>query len=381
MRIAELQVLTGLAGPSPLAADVVDAIESVQVTHTSGSRSGFQLTLMLPPGSRLATELLPSGSLEAPTRVVLLLTLHGATHVLMDGIVTRHDVAPGSAAGEGRVTITGVDLSQMMDLIDLSGVPMPAMPLSVQALFLLGRYAVLGVVPQVLPTPLVDVPNPLEQIKGQQGTDYQHLRRIASIVGYEFHVTPGPAVGMSTAYWGPPIRTGSSQPALSLDLGPDRNVQDISFSLDGLKRTVHVAWFLEPNSRVPIPVPMPDISPLSPPLGGRMPPPLRFRQINRIPGEDSDPPSRAGITTTVMRGMAQAAESADVATASGSLDVVRYGRLLEARRLVDVRGAGTTYDGTWFVTSTTTELRLGQLTQSFQLVRNALTPMSERSAV
>jgi hypothetical protein len=374
VRAAELQVLVGAVAPSPLGADLVDAIENVQATQTSGARGGFQLTFRLPPHGPLATDVLPVGSLDAPTRVVLVLTLHGQPTVLADGVVTRHDVTPATTAGAGRLTVTGVDLSQLMDLIDLSGVPMPAMPLSAQALFLLARYAPFGIVPTVLPTPLVDVPNPLDRIPAQQGTDYAHLRRIAAAVGYVFELVPGPVPGMSTAYWGPTVRQGSPQPPLLVGFGPDRNVEDLTVGFDGTKRTLYAAWFLEPNSRVPIPVPIPDVSPLSPPLGGRMPPPLRFRQLNRIPGRDDEAPSRVGVTTTIMRGMARAAADADAVTGSGSLDVARYGGLLAARRLVDVRGAGLAYDGTWFVTSTTTSVSRGELTQRFQLVRNALTP-------
>lgn len=377
MSTAELALLTGAVTLSPLAADLTDALEEAQVTHTAGQRSGFQLTFRLAPHSRLATEVLPVGSLDAPTRVVLVLVLAGQVHVLSDGVVTRHDAAPSAEPGKGRLTVTGVDLSQLMDLIDLSGVPMPAMPLSAQAAFVLARYAPFGVVPQILPTPLVDVPNPLDRVPGQQGTDYAHCKRIADAVGYTFYVEPGPSVGTSTAYWGPQVRLGEPQPALSLDMGADRNVESLQFSFDGLKRAVHVAFVHDENTRVPIPVPIPDVTPLAPPMGPRMPPPLRYRPLNRTGRGDEDAPSRVGVTKTLMKGMARAAESADALTASGSLDVSRYGRLLAARRPVAVRGAGEAYDGTWFVTSTTTTLARGALTQRFALVRNAFRPFGE----
>jgi hypothetical protein len=269
-------------------------------------------------------------------------------------------------------------LSQLMDLVDLSGLPMPAMSLEAQALFILARYLPFGIVPAVVPTPLLDVPNPLKEINGQQGTDYAHLRRTAGAVGYVFYVEPGPTIGRSTGYWGPTVRQGSPQPALSLGLDADRNVEQLSFGLNGVQRTVHVAWFLEPNSRVPIPVPFPDVNPLSPALGARMPTPLKVRQLNRLPGREDEAPTRVGVTGTIMRGLAEAAASSDALNASGSLDVSRYGRLLQARRLVSVRGAGQAYDGTWFVTSTTTRLSRGELGQSFQLVRNALLPTTDR---
>jgi hypothetical protein len=76
---------------------------------------------------------------------------------------------------------------------------------------------------------------------------------------------------------------------------------------------------------------------------------------------------------------AKAAESADVLSASGQLDVLRYGHVLKARQLVSVRGAGAIYDGLYHVKSVTHNIRRGQYKQSFTLKRNALT--SSRQSV
>jgi hypothetical protein len=59
-------------------------------------------------------------------------------------------------------------------------------------------------------------------------------------------------------------------------------------------------------------------------------------------------------------------------TANGSLDVLRYGRMLKARKLVGVRGAGIAYDGLYYVSSVTSRLKRGEFTQSFNLTRNGL---------
>jgi hypothetical protein len=64
--------------------------------------------------------------------------------------------------------------------------------------------------------------------------------------------------------------------------------------------------------------------------------------------------------------------SADAVSGSGTLDVVRYGRVLKARQLVGVRGAGTAYDGLYFVKSVTSSIRRGEFKQSFQLTRNGI---------
>jgi hypothetical protein len=63
---------------------------------------------------------------------------------------------------------------------------------------------------------------------------------------------------------------------------------------------------------------------------------------------------------------------ADPISASGSLDVTRYGRPMDARSLVGVRGAGLAHDGLWFAQSVTSTLGRGSWKQSFQLSREGM---------
>ena len=51
------------------------------------------------------------------------------------------------------------------------------------------------------------------------------LREMAARYGYVFYITPGPAPMTNTAYWGPPIRAGIPQRALSVNMGPETNVE------------------------------------------------------------------------------------------------------------------------------------------------------------
>jgi hypothetical protein len=71
-------------------------------------------------------------------------------------------------------------------------------------------------------------------------------------------------------------------------------------------------------------------------------------------------------------GLAKAAKGSDVISGSGALDVLRYGRVLKARQLVGVRGAGIAYDGLYYVKSVTHNIKHGEYKQSFSLTRNAL---------
>lgn len=59
-------------------------------------------------------------------------------------------------------------------------------------------------------------------------------------------------------------------------------------------------------------------------------------------------------------------------TATGQLDALRYGEILTPRALVDVRGVGDTYNGTYYVESVTHSIGIGQYKQSFRLTREGV---------
>jgi hypothetical protein len=356
--------------PAPSA--LVGALQEAQITDNAGQRSGFQLRFALGKHSELE-RMLAGRELDAPARVMLVLHVDGQPQVLSDGVVTRHDVARSNEAGQSTLTLTGVDVSQMMDLIDLSGLPLP-MPPEVQVLTLLAPFAAYGVVPAVVPSVMVMAPNPLKVIPQVQGTPYAHISRIADEVGYVFYVEPGPKPGMSVAYWGPEFRISKPQPALTVNSDVHSNVESLSFSFDGISRTVYVLTYFPKEAKVPIPIPLPDLSPLSPPLGRKPPIPLSYRRMNLDRGRDSDKSddstARLEAAEVISRGLARASQAANVISGSGSLDVLRYGRLLRCRRLVSVRGAGEAYDGEYAVRSVTTTIKAGEVKQRFTLARN-----------
>lgn len=373
-----LQILKGPVTTSPVSRAVVDALVEAQVTEAAGQRGGFQLKFRLDKGGELEREL-ENGGFEPATRVQLIAIVNGVPNVLVDGVIARNDLAISVTPGESTLSITGSDLTQMMDLIDFTGIPLP-MPAEAQVALLLAKYAMYGVIPGVIPSPMLLSPNPLDRFPSQQGTDLAHIKSLASTTGYVFYVEPvGP--GVNLAYWGPEIRVGSTQPALSVDMGPASNVDSLSISFDGMAKTQFVGWVQPKESPIPIPIPVPDFI-LNPPLGSQLVAPRRLKQINRAqsPGTD-DATSKRGPVEAAMLALSRASRSANVITASGGLDVARYGRLLRARKLVAVRGVGHSHDGDWFVRSVTTTIARGQMQQSFSLDRNAFKPSSTTAPV
>jgi hypothetical protein len=361
-----LTLMIGPAVPVPVSSEVLDALMSVQVVTSSGkTASGFELTFTLSHNSPLHTVFLLSGGGMVPImRVVIVVTVGGTAHVLMDGVMTNHEVRPGKKPGESVLIVKGKDLTVLMDFIDFSGVPYPAMPPAARVLMVLAKYAVLGVIPMVIPSIMPDFPNPLERIPRHQGKDLGYVRQLAEHAGYVFYLDPGPAPGTSTAYWGPEIKVGVPQPALNTNMDAHTNVESLSFTFDKEHKEMPIVYIQEQATKVPMLVPIPDITPLNPPLGLIPPIPPKIEFLTNT--------ANLSPLQAVMYGMAYASKHSDAVLGSGSLNVLRYGTILKARQLVGVRGAGMAFDGLYYVESVTHSIKRGEYKQDFKLVRNGL---------
>jgi len=293
--------------------------------------------------------------------------------VIADGIVTKHQILKGRDGGHATLSITGEDLSVMMDMIDFSGFPFPALPAEGRVGLLLLKYAVFGIVPLVVPSPFIDIPIPTSRIPSQKGTDLNYIKELAEDVGYVFYIEPGPQPGMSIAYWGPQIRVGVPQRALNIDMDAHTNVESLSFEFDNSLNAIPTVFHYEELTKTPIGIFIPPITPLSPPLGLIPPIPMRFPPV-------SNELSKYSLPKAIMIGLAKASQWADAVSGKGELDVLRYGGILKARQLVGVRGAGTAYDGLYYVKSVKHKIKAGEYKQSFELVRNGLVSTVSRVA-
>src|SRR5690606_29946903 len=112
------------------------------------------------------------------------------------------------------------------------------------------------------------------------------------------------------------------------------------------------------------PVPIPDISPLNPPLGAIPPLPPKIEKLTDT--------AHLSVAGALARGLAFAGRNSDSVFGTGQLDVARYGRLLKSRRLVGVRGARLPFDGLYYVQSVSHQIERGSYKQGFSLARNGL---------
>ena len=283
----------------------------------------------------------------------------------MDGMVTNHQITPGTDAGHATLTLLGKDLTVLMDKIDFSGFPFPAAPAEARVALLLLKYSFLGLIPLIVPSVLLDVVLPTTAIARQKGTDLAYIKELADRVGWVFYIEPGPVPGTNIAYWGPQIKIGVPQPALNVDMGAHTNVESLSFNFDNDQNGIPTVYLYNEITKVILTIPLPPITPLNPPLGLIPPIPTHLEPVR-------NDLSKRPAAQAIMMGLAKAAKMAEAVTGEGSLDVLRYGRILKARQLVGVSGAGPAFDGLHYVKSVTHTIKRGEYKQSFKLSRNGL---------
>ncbi len=364
-----LSLLIGPIIPIPVPALMIEALDSVTATSSADSNSGFQLRFKVTSKSELNTIFLIAAGQNTsvgmpPLRVVLLVTINGRPQPLFDGVATNVEVLVGQNGQPGSITVTGEDLTKVMDLLDFSGLPYPAMPITARVALICAKYAAFGIIPLPIPALFPDVPISVEKIPAQQGTDLAYVRQLAEEVGHVFYIEPGEVPLTNIAYFGPEIKVGPPQPALNIDMDAHTNVESLNFSFDPTKGVLPVVFIQNQMTRVPIPIPIPNLNPLQPPLGAL---PTPIANIKMMKDTAKMNPMQA-----ISKGLNEAKKSQDAVSGSGSLDVLRYGRMLKPRKLVGVRGAGVAYDGLYYVSRVTSTIKRGEFKQNFNLTRNGL---------
>ena len=359
-----LTLLIGpLQVPLPASMSMTEALQSIEV-NSGRDRTGFQLNFTL---GKLSTfqVMLTTGQLDAmATRVVVIVTFRGMPNVLCDGVVTQHQITPSNEPGQSTLTLTGEDLSVLMDVVEVR-IPYPAMTDAARVSLILSKYATFGIAPIVIPPIGDSARNTSEGYDVQTDTDLTYIKSLASNCGYTFFIEPGPVPLTSLAYFGPDVRLPIPQPALSVNLDWETNVESLNFGNNGLSKQETVLTILDPiTKKIPLPIPLPGIDILKPPLGARTQAPSKIKFSDRLANLAPDQAAK--------RAFGLLRQGADPVTGSGSLNVMRYGHILRARMLVGVRGAGNAYDGMYYVESVTHNLKRGEYKQNFTLARDGV---------
>jgi hypothetical protein len=352
-----------IAIPAP--APIVEALTAIEVTQDANGRDGFQLTFTIGRGGILGAidyPLLANPLLRPFSRVVIQVWSGVIPQVIMDGFITNHQVTASNQPGQSTLTVTGEDMRVLMDLREFS-LPYP-MPVEARVALILAKYAIyLGAPPIIIPAIIPDASSPLERIPIHAGTDLAYVEELARRTDYVFYIEPTPIPMVNIAYWGPENRLSIPQAALSVNLGAETNVESFSAQYHALTAATVLGAMQEKQTGAVVPIAT--FASLRPPLA--LLPAILVQQPyvrSTLPRETGDNPILA-----FARAQAATNQSADVLTASGALDVSRYGNILRARRLVGVRGAGWLLDGFYYVKRVTHSIKKGQYKQNFAIAR------------
>ncbi len=358
-------ILVGDTVPLPAPYDLTSALQQLEVTSDSSQGDGFQITFNLARNGLADYGLIQKGTVAPMKRIIIGVLMGARPEVLIDGVITHHQFNPGTEPGQATLTVTGRDLTALMDLEEKNA-EFPNQSDFMIATRVLSAYAKHGIAPMAMPT--ADFPISLNRIPRQHETDLQFLKRLAGRNGFVFYLEPL-TFGASQAYIGPASRVGLPQPALSMNLGSTSNLKSITFANDALALTGERGVFLEPITKTSIPIPvLPSLR--LPPLVARPATPNRIR-LQRDTANQSPTRAATGL-------LAAATNAPDPVTADGEVDSVRYGHVLRARKLVGVRGVGLTHDGLWYVRRVTHTVSRTDYSQRFSLSREGdftLTPL------
>jgi phage protein D len=367
---------------APLA--LLQALQNVTVTVGDRAPSGFQLTFFAERyGSGTDDPLFSGGWLDPYNRVVLQATISGTPRILMDGFITRQTYNPG--AGErSSLVVSGEDVSLKMDLFEVSK-PWPNMTASSIVSSILGQYASLGIQPSVKAATTQQ--QPVNRTPQQNSTDRAYLQQLAGQSDAIFYIEPGPSSGNNTAYWGPPSRSGTAQTVLSVDMGPFSTVDTISFAYDGtapqvtygkVKQSAQqdpVAVGIGSTTRTPALAAKPALGNSSS-LAANPDSFMSHLATLKVRGSFFQHQGRTSSEATLLAQLATDQSTDNVVTVNGVLDTVRYGDILRAPGLVSVRGAGSSYDGLYYVKQVTHQITSRsndwEYKQAFVLTREGL---------
>jgi hypothetical protein len=360
-----LTLLIGQVQATPAPKPLMDAFTGAEVTVSATGKSGFQLSFTLANSSPLQLYFLLTMGAPIPLiRVILVVSFGGLPQVVMDGMVKHTEVVPDAMQGSSKLVITGEDLSAVMDLTDSSGTPFPGLTPDLRVLAILGKYATFGIVPNVVPVVTPDADVPAVRVPSQKGTDLAYIQQLAKESGYVFFMQPGPMPGSCQAYWGPQIKIGVPQPALNVNMDAWTNVESLNFRYEPQNAVAPIIYLQNQATGVVSKLAISGANPLNPPLGAVVPVPQKTEPLSYT--------AKLSPAQALMAGYAKAAETADIVSGDGTISVLRYGTILQARQLIGVRGAGLAFDGLYYVDSTKHQIKLGEYKQSFTLKRNAL---------
>jgi phage protein D len=346
---------------APADQDLLDAITLIEVEDDAALASAFRLRVPIGLTDEGDWTWAAEDIFKPLTPVSISVQLGSEVNEqLMSGYITSHHVHFDKDPGASFLEVLGLDAGTLMN-IEEKIVAWKDMADSDIVTQILNTY---GFTPQVDSTQPSYTENETTII--QRGTDLAFVRRLARRNGFEFFIETDATSGVTTGHFHQPKLSDQPQKDLALAFGEDTNVRTLEAQYDALRPTTVDARGLSigDKSDQSASASSSDLDP----LGADAALDLLDQQPKSLLSRTS------AFDNAELQTRVQAAVNASswAISMSGELDVTAYQAVLRARRTVLVKGAGTRYSGTYYVSRVTHSLTRTEYTQKFELTRNAL---------
>ena len=278
---------------------------------------------------------------------------------VMNGFAAGQRVTYSDQPGDTFLEVTALDITTLMNMQE-KVMPWPNMPDAAIAAAIFGQYAV---VPRTQPTsPTLVEP---EGTTTQRGTDIRFLRRMARRNGFDCYVQPEPITGLDQGFFGPPQTIGLPDAVLTVGPGEGANVRGFGVRYEMLKPTTAVAAALDPATKVP----QPGIAPvaLQPPMG------LEPTGLRVVPPAIARPADTGAARAAELQPEVQAIVDRSSWAVMAEGEVGSDVGVLRPGSLVNIRGAGRVFSGTYRLTRVRHTISRERYVQRFEARRNAVT--------
>jgi phage protein D len=346
---------------APASPDLVAAVQQIEVEDHAEMADMMRLRIAIGGKNGCSGwNVLDDDALRRLSPISVGVTIgSGPTQTILTAYVTELNADLSNQPGQSMLNVVAMDATLLMTLEErVRRWPDMADSDIATAIFTDRAY---GFTPVVDPTKYTRREE--DETVMQRGHDIQFLKQLAARSGFECFVETNTRTGRIEGHFHKP-RLDDPQGVLSVNLGEDTNVNTLSFRYDTTRPAAAAASGVDPETREHQPV-----------LAER----TRLTDLGRAPAGPDERRRRVllGQTALLRSGelqtlaQATADRTAFAIVAEGDLNTVAYGSVLRAKRTVLVRGAGKTFNGTYYVDRVLHTLSGNGYRQAFSLKRNA----------
>lgn len=341
-------------------------INRITVEEDLETGSSFEIEVVLDSDEDGAYPDLDDENLRPWNRITIIAGFPDHEDTIMDGYISHLNPATDSSGNQPPVLrIRGVDASYAMNLEERLRV-WEGMTYEQIATEIINTYE---------HTPFVQEPAEGEEsAEGdqlpsvtQRSTDHRFLRELARRKGYEFYMRG------AEVHFHLPELSGTPQKVIAVNFGEQTNCDDLNIEVDGTRPTrAQMTWW------DPLAGGEPPVEPITETDSGLEL--LGTTGLSQLRGQ-ADLPQ----TTIIVRHHVAASENEArdylrgvlrrngwFVKATGSLGGSCYGRVLRSKKLVTIKGLGTTYNGNYYVKKVTHKIEQRNYVMEFEAYRNAL---------